>query len=101
MDYAVDNGIGEPRERHLRWIDDVLLCLPLRGKSLGQGAPRRGKDRPCGRAHLAAIERDAELVGGMLDRGARIKTAAQLRPHPTPGCRGRVERSAGENAFEQ
>ena len=98
---AVDDRVGEPRERHPGRIDEVALRLPFGRQRLRQRARGRRQHAPRGSPHRPAVEQDAELALPALDRGVLVEPPPQLRPHRALRRLGRIERLAGENLLEQ
>ena len=75
---AVDDGVGEPRERHVRRIDDLALRLPFRGQRLGQRARGRGQRAARRRPHRTAVEQDAVTALAVRDLGLLRRSAGAV-----------------------
>ena len=89
---AVDDGVGEPRQRHPRRVDDVALRLPFGRERLRQRARGRGERAARGRPHRTAVEKDAE-------RPSPSATAAACRS-AWRNC-GRMARRAASVGIER
>src|SRR5262249_11162241 len=99
--HAVDDGVGEPRQRHPGGIYDVVLRLPLRGERLGQGVGGSRERTASGRLHRAAIESNPEVPVPTLDLDPFREATAQLRPHGAARDLRGIERLVAKNAIEQ
>ena len=71
---AVDDGVGEPRQRHIGRIDLVALRLPFRGDRLRQLKRRRRERPPRRRAYGLIVEIDGMALGAAC--GARVLVKA-------------------------
>ena len=90
---AVDDDIGQARQRHFRRIDDVALRVPFRRYRLGQGERRRGKDAAGRRAHRLVVEPHGKALASGRCAGLAVEAAPQDRPrgaaHRLHGMLGR------------
>ena len=78
---AIDDRIGEPRQRHPRRIDQSLLRVPFGGERLGQRSGRRGEDAAPRGAHRFAVELHGMTAGHGRGRRPGVETPPQRRPH--------------------
>jgi hypothetical protein len=99
--HTIDDGIGEPRERHFCRIDDVALGVPFGGQRLRQHALRRRQRAARRGLHRPPVKNDAEPPVGVLHLGPLVEPAPQLRPHGAPRRLHRIERRVFENVLEQ
>ena len=100
--HAVDDRVGEPRERHGRRIDHLLLRAPFGGDRLRERL-RPARPAACARAcaprgrRAAPGSRPRCVLAG---RGLLVEPRAQLRAHVAPRRLHRIERLVGENVLE-
>ena len=83
---AVDDRIGEPRERHFAWLDLVALGVPFGRDRLRQHRVRRRQDTPRGRADGLAVELHAVTFRHRGDPGLGVEPGPQRLAHGAP-CR--------------
>ena len=89
--HAVDDRIGQPRQRHLRRIDHLPLRLPFRGNRLRKRQRRRGEQPARRRAHRLVVERSPHSRRRPPAAVAmRIETPPQRRPRAAARRRHRI-----------
>ena len=93
---AVDDGIGQPGERHARRVDHVALRLPLGRERLGE---RSASARPARRAPACAPACRRAAIAPPQPRRAE-EAPPQLRPQAAARRLGGIERLMGEDLFE-
>src|SRR5262249_46083097 len=86
---AVNNAVGEPGERHGRWIDARALTAPFLGNCIGKRRTRQKEGCFSRRAYRLAVEQDCEALSILLDVCIGVEalrlTRSVLRPLPVTG----------------
>jgi len=78
--HAIDDRIGQSRQRHLGRIDHVALLVPFCGNRFRQGEHRRRQKTARRRAHRLVVEPDGVAAAFRSRRSPLIETLAQDRP---------------------
>ena len=87
--HRIDNGVGQPCQRHARRIDDVALRIPFARDCFGKFACRRIQYAPRRRLNRFPVEQDRTALTDM--RGF-VEPLAQIRPPAAPHRFNRVKR---------
>ena len=90
---AVDDAVGEPRQRHARRIDGLGLRVPFPPQRIGNRRPGRASTRPRGRPHRLAVQRDREAFRNLAGRRPSVKK--RLRSTGRAAWRADLVGSAG------
>ena len=78
---AIDDRIGQPRQRHARGIDVLALRIPFRSDRLRERRRGRREHAAGRRAHRLVVEPHGKTVTRTHRRGFVVETLAQRRPN--------------------
>ena len=78
---AVDRGVHEPRQRHVRRIDRLALPFPFGRHASHERPARVGERIAAWRARPAAIEAQHEAAVLFCHFGGLVEAPDRLRPH--------------------
>src|SRR5262249_928751 len=97
---AVDDRIGEARQRHGGWADGLALRAAFCGQGFGKRKRRRGKRSARRCLHRPSIERETEAPLAFRNADLLVKAAPQLRARAAARRLGWIERLVAEQLLE-